>query len=122
MAERYGGTSPRRTYIGMVLITVVATALLTWLLWAAWIQATPDVSGRLTSYEVVSSHRVEVGIEVNRSGTAAAECTVTAQAEDHTIVGEDVVAIPAGKPGEVAVTASMRTDREATSVSVSNCH
>ncbi len=122
MAERYGVPSPRRIRVGVALVAVVVSALLAWLLWTAWVHATPAVSGRLASYDVVSAHRVEVSIAVSRSGTAAVECTVTAQAEDHTVVGEDVVEISAGASDEVTVAASIRTDREATSASVRNCH
>ncbi len=122
MAQRYGAASPRNQRLVAALSVLLALALLVWLVWAAWSHATPDVSGELQGYQVVSAHEVTVTLQVRRAGREAVVCTVQAQAVDHTVVGEDAVTVPAGAAGDVTFEATLRTDREATTATVSGCH
>lgn len=121
MAERYGASSVprRRTAIGAVV--VLAAVSLAWLVWAAWVHATPAVSAELHSYDVVSPHEVAVVIDVRRQSPDEVQCLVRALAEDHSTVGEQVVHVPAGQVGDVRFEATVRTDREATTALVSDC-
>lgn len=119
--ERYGVESPTSRRIRQVAVAVVALALLGWVGWAAWSHSQIDVDGRLTSFDVVSEHEVEVVAVVTRRAGQAVACDVVAQAEDHTSVGEGRLTVPAGDTTEVTATATIRTDREATSATVSNC-
>ncbi|MBA3234236.1 MAG: DUF4307 domain-containing protein [Propionibacteriales bacterium] len=121
MAERYGVVPTRRQRLPLVLGVLVSLVLLAWLLWAAWSHSTPAVAGGLTSYDVVSSHQVRVVVDVSRQDGDPVTCTVSAQAEDHVVVGEDDVTFPAGPARTVQTTMTLRTEREATSVAVTDC-
>lgn len=121
LEERYGVESPTRRRVRQVAAAAVALAFLGWLGWAAWEHSRSDVGGRLSSFEVVSAHEVEVHVEVTRHDGQAVVCDVAAQAADHTTVGERQVRAPAGDADQLTVTSTIRTDREATSVTVSNC-
>ncbi len=121
MDERYGVRTPNQRRLTLVAVAAVALALLTWVAWAAWSHGRPDVKGRLNSYDVVSPHEVTVVIDVHRRSGDPVTCTVQAQAEDHVVVGEDEVEIPAGDSGDVQTTATVRTDREATTATVTQC-
>ncbi len=121
MDERYGVRTPNQRRVTLVAVAAVVLVLLGWLGWAAWVQSRPDVGGRLRSYDVVSSHQVRVVVELTRRDGHAVVCDVTAQAEDHSTVGETQVRAPAGSESVVSVTTVIRTDREATSANLSNC-
>ncbi len=119
--ERYGVESPTRRRAKQVVAAAVALALLGWLGWAAWSHGHTDVTGRLKTFEVVSIHEVEVSVVLTRHQGQAVVCDVVAQAEDHATVGEGQLNAPAGSSSQLTVTATIRTDREATSATVSNC-
>jgi hypothetical protein len=70
---------------------------------------------------VIDEHEVRVAVELTRHDGQAIVCDVVAQADDHTTVGEGTVTAPAGPSSHLTATASVRTDREATSATVSNC-
>jgi hypothetical protein len=79
------------------------------------------VRGSLQSYDVVSAHEVDVTIAVERESGDAVECLVRALALDHAIVAEQTVTIPAGNSGSTRFVATIPTEREATSVTVTGC-
>lgn len=121
MADRYGGPSPLRRVTGGVLLVLVVAAFLGWLLWAALHSASSAAGARVQSYDVVSTHEVRAVLDVHRSQDAALVCTVTAQAVDHAVVGEREVRVPPGDEGDLSLTVSITTDREATTAVVSGC-
>ena len=121
LEERYGVESPTRRRTKQVVVAAVALALLGWLGWAAWEHSQSDVTGELKTFEVIDEHEVRVAVELTRHDGQAIVCDVVAQADDHTTVGEGTVTAPAGPSSHLTVTASVRTDREATSATVSNC-
>ncbi len=121
LAERYGTTSRIRRVTWIVAITALAVGFLAWLVWAALAQGSPGFGAALRSYDVVSNHRVRVLVTVHRAAGTSLVCTVTAQAVDHAIVGEEQVAIQAGPEGDFTVPMSLRTDRRATTATVSSC-
>ncbi len=121
MTERYGAPSASARRVRVAALLVFALVAMSWLGWAAWTHANPQVQAELTSYDVVSDHEVEVVIDVRRASGGAVECTVSAKATDFAVVGEDTVLIPAGDEGTVTQELTLRTDREATSVTVENC-
>jgi len=121
MEERYGVRSPRHRTLTVLAVGGVAAVALGWLLWVAWAHSTPDVSGELRSFFVVSEHRVDVLIDIQRADGDAVTCLVKAQAPDHSIVAEDEVEVPAGDAGNLVFEASIKTERKATSASVTNC-
>jgi cytochrome c-type biogenesis protein CcmH/NrfG len=122
MAERYGATSRSGRGLAVVAIAFVALVALCWVLWAAWHQATGTVSGSVSAYNVVAEHRVDVTVQIHRPAHHAAQCTVQAQASDHSVVGQTVVSLPAAGSSDVQVTRTIRTDGEATTAIVSECH
>jgi hypothetical protein len=121
MAKRYGTrASPRRW--PAVAGGVAVAALLAWLAWSAWVQGTRSISAQVVSFDVVSAHRIDVTVTVSLPAGRSAQCTIQAQAEDHTVVGEKIVSVAAGTSAESSIHAQLATDREATSASIANCH
>lgn len=99
---------------------VAATALLSWLVWVVLSGGT-RVDATVQSFEVRSPREVTLVVTVHRSDESPVRCTVVAQAEDHSVVGEDVVEVPAGAARDVAVRVTLRTDREAVAVGEPDC-
>jgi hypothetical protein len=121
LAARYGERSPRRRRLVIIVVGCLAVVSLAWLGWAAWVHSNPAVDGGLESFDVVSAHEVTVVITVRRDSGAAVECTVQARAADHLLVGDQRVTIPAGDSGNVRFVGSISTEREATTVTVTDC-
>ncbi len=121
MPERYGPPPriPRSALVAVVAL--VATAGLGWLLWAATASSTPDVTGGVTGYLVVSDARTDVTIEVRRRVSEAVTCEVYAQAEDTSVVGERSVALAADSPGTTTTTVSIATLRRAVTARLRSC-
>jgi hypothetical protein len=122
MAERYGTASPRRRWLGIVGLGVLVAGLLAWLIWAAWVHATTSITGEVVSFDVVSQHRMKVTVQIGRPGGTKVQCTVQAEAVDHSLVGQVVVSVPASAASGAEIDATIKTDREATSASVTDCH
>ncbi|MGH3446622.1 MAG: DUF4307 domain-containing protein [Nocardioidaceae bacterium] len=121
MAERYGQASSASKLFGLVAVVLVVCVALAWLGWAAWNHSSPEVTGRVHSYDVVSPHEIDVTLDVYRPDGDAVTCTLRAQAPDHSIVGERTVRLPAGASGEKTIKATLKTDREATTATVVDC-
>ena len=116
LADRYGTPSPvrRRVLVGVLAVVVVAFA--GWLAWAAWFHATPAVESELVTWAVPDDHEATATVEVALEEGVTASCVVRAVAEDHTTVGE-VAFEPVDGSNDVTV----RTEREATSVTLVGC-
>jgi hypothetical protein len=121
LEERYGVESPTRRRTKQVAVAAVVLALLGWLGWAAWEHSQADVTGRLQTFDVIDEHEVRIGVVLTRNDGQAVACDVIAQADDHTTVGEGTVTAPPGPSNQLTATATVRTDREATTATVSNC-
>ncbi len=121
MAERYGTSSTGSRRARQVVVAVLILVSLSWLGWAAWTHASKQVDGEVTSFDIVSAHEVTVVFDVRRDSGDAVECTLQAKAADFSVVGEEVVVVPAGKEGTISQEQSLRTEREATSVAVTSC-
>ncbi len=121
MEERYGVRPPRHRTLTLGAVAGAAAVALGWLLWVAWIHATPDVRGELRSFSVVSEHQVDLVIDIQRTQGASVLCMVKAQASDHVIVAEDEIEVPLGEAGNLVFEATIETEREATSVTVTDC-
>jgi hypothetical protein len=74
------------------------------------------VTSELVGYTVVDLHSATASVEVDLDDGVEARCLVRASAEDHTTVGE-LSFVP--EPGRNEV--EIRTEREATSVSLVGC-
>lgn len=121
LASRYGTRrQSMRPWVKYTLIGVGLAALVGWSAWAGFSQGQKPVSWELRSYTVTSPKTVDIAIDLYREGGRAAECSVYAQAHDHTIVGERVVEVPEGAE-QLLVTTSVNTQREAVNGVVRNC-
>ena len=121
IAARY----PKRNAID-VLVTVVASvavlAAIGIIIFAGVQRSDPPVVAMVRQFEVTSPQEISVAIVVQRSDPAqAATCSMFAQAVSYERVGELEVAIPPGTEELTRVELTMRTLKEATSVSVERC-
>ena len=112
---RYGRTGGRQRWLWLVVVPVVV-AFLAWVVWAAWLHATPEVDSELTRWQVVDDHTVTASVHVRLDEGADARCLVRALAEDHTPVGD-----LSWEPTDGANEVSIRTEREATAVELVGC-
>lgn len=118
---RYGRSSRHRAArVFRIILAILAIGAA--IGWAAWAGYRPQpVNGLLYGYRVVDDHRVDVTLIVRRRHSAAAVCTVYAQADDHTTVGERTVTVPAGGPEQRRVKSSITTERRAVNGVLRRC-
>jgi len=117
LTERYAAPPAWRRRVTIGAVVVVALVALAWLAWAAFEQATPEVESELVTFHVVDAHSVTARVDVSiASGATHPSCTVQALAADHTVVGEQTF-VPRSGSNNVVV----RTEREATAVTVPGC-
>lgn len=116
--ERYGRRTPRRWIWPVFAAVGIAVAIA----WAAWVAFQPrPVNGILWGYEVLDDHRVKVTLDLHRPDPLAVECTVFAQAEDHSVVGERTIAVPPGTTEKTRVNAVITTERRAVNGVLRGC-
>ncbi len=117
LSERYAAPPAWRRPVTIVAVVVVAVLALAWLAWAAFVQGTPKVASTLVGWDVVDSHRATARVDVELHGSVGhPSCTLEAYATDHSIVGELRFTPVAGRNDLV-----VRTDREATAVTLPGC-
>ena len=121
IAARY----PRRSPID-VLVTVIAlvavVAGIGIVILAGIQRADPPVVAMVRQFDVTSPQEIAVAIVVQRSDPSQpATCSLFAQAVSFERVGELEVDIPAGTEALTRVELTMKTLKEATSVSVESC-
>jgi hypothetical protein len=122
LAERYGrAPAPERRRLLVVLGALLAVAGIGWVVWSGWSHSYQEVDGELRGYSVVSDTETEVSVLVDRRTGTAVECEVYAQADDHSRVGELVLEVPAGDPGQLVVTESITTQRRAVNGVLGTC-
>jgi len=115
---RYGRRTPRRWIWPAVAVIGIAGAVA----WAAWVAFQPrPVNGVLWGYEVLSDHRVQVTLDLHRPDPLTVECTVFAQAQDHSVVGERTVTVPASTSKNTRVEATITTERRAVNGVLRGC-
>jgi len=104
---RYGKRRPRWVLtVGAVLAIAAGVAL------AAWVAFQPrPVHGVLWGYDVLDDHHVQVTLDLYRPEPLAVECTVVAQAYDHSVVGERTITVPPGTKKNTRVTTVITTER-----------
>jgi hypothetical protein len=115
---RYGRRTPRRWIWPAVAAIGIAAAVA----WAAWVAFQPrPVNGVLWGYEVLDDHHVQVTLELHRPDPLTVECTVFAQAEDHSVVGERTITVPATKRENLRVKTVITTERRAVNGVLRGC-
>ena len=118
LSSRYGARRRPR----WLWPAVAAVGIAIGIAFAAWVGFQKDpVSGRLWGYDVVDDGLVRVKLDVVRPDPIAVRCTVYAQAEDHTIVGEKTVDVPASQDEKQRVTIEIETERRAVNGVLRTC-
>ncbi len=121
MTDRYGRPSAARRRVIIAVSGLVGVVALAWVIWAAYVQGTPQVQSSLQTFHVVDDHtaRATVVVKTRREGVRAS-CVLQAQAADHSVVGEVTFAVEGtGKSTTHRVT--MRTERPAAAVDLVGC-
>lgn len=117
--DRYGRRRGTRRWTWPVIAAVGIAAMVAW---AAWVAFQPrPVNGVLWGYEVVDDHRVRVTLDIHRPEPRAVECTVFAQAQDHSLVGERTIAIPPSSRENTRVKTVITTERRAVNGVLRGC-
>ena len=121
LARRY--PAPRVSRRSKVVLVGLSTLVaLTWLLWAAFLNATPAVSGQVESFAIVSDTKITLTMTVQRRDPSRpATCRLLAQSTDFQPVAEQNVPVPASAYAVVNVPYALTTLRRATTVSVKTC-
>jgi hypothetical protein len=115
---RYGRRTPRRWIWPAVAVLGITAAVA----WAAWVAFQPrPVHGVLWGYEVLGEHRVRVTLELFRPDPLAVQCTVFAQAQDHSVVGERTITVPPAATDKTRVTTTITTERRAVNGVLRGC-
>jgi hypothetical protein len=121
LAERYRGPSRASRVVALVVIVALVASGIGVLGWSVFSYGTPEVTSKLTRYEVLDEHTAVADFTVTRtSAFTEARCTLTAVAADHGVVGEVVVPVVDG-PEEQALRVEVRTERRATTVDLLGC-
>lgn len=103
-------------------IGLLAALGIAWLAWVMTYYAQPMVQSGLIAFEVTGKHAAQGTVTVRRRDRdVEASCLLRAYARDHTIVGELNFQVTPASPTEVTVTKTLRTEREATSVTIVGC-
>lgn len=118
LSARYG--TKRRPRWFWPTITAIGVGI--GVAFAAWIalQGTP-VTAAVHGYDVVDAHHVTVALNISRPDPIAVECTVYAQAEDHSIVGEKTVTVPSSTARDIRVMIDIKTERRAVNGVLRTC-
>jgi hypothetical protein len=115
---RYGRRTPRRWIWPAIAVIGIAAAVT----WAAWVAFQPrPVHGVLWGYRVLDDHRVQVTLDLHRAEPFAVECTVFAQALDHSVVGERTIVVPSGTTEDLRVKTVITTERRAVNGVLRGC-
>jgi hypothetical protein len=117
LSERYAAPPAWRRPVTIAAVAVLAVVALAWLAWAAIDQARPKVESDLIAFDVVDAHSATARIDVTVYAAGShPTCTVQALASDHSIVGELTF-----EPVSGTNTVTVRTEREATTVTAPGC-
>ncbi|MFT4189392.1 MAG: DUF4307 domain-containing protein [Aeromicrobium sp.] len=118
LSDRYGTRStPRWTWW-----VVAGAGIALGTAWAAWIALQPQpLKTDVYGFEVVSDERIDLTLEIIADEPAEVVCDVYAQAEDHSIVGEKTVTIPASEQEIVHHDLSLTTTQRAVTGVIRSC-
>lgn len=118
LAARYGTRGRRRWLWPVVAVLGIGAGVA----FAAWVAFQPrPVHGVLCGYEVLDEHHVHVTLDLYRPEPLAVECTVFAQAADHSVVGERTFAVPPSAKKNTRVETVIKTERRAVNGVLRGC-
>ena len=121
LATRYGTPSRARRPVVVGLVVLVAVSGLAWLLWVISFHGRPQVTSEMVGFEVKGQHAVQARFTVvRRDADVTAACLLRAYADDHSVVGEVTVPVTGVRTNR-DVSASVRTERLATTVDLVGC-
>lgn len=118
---RYGARRPWTRPAAVALIVVLAVVGAAWLTWAGLHHSSPAVSARVETFEVTSPSEVSVTVFIERDADTAVACLLIAHAQDHAVVGEREVVVPAGSQTTFTRTYTVTTERAATAGALDGC-
>ena len=120
-AGRYG-TDPadterrvRRVYYGALAVVLLIVAAL-----GAHYLFKPSFNGEVVSFTVVSSHEVQIRLEVDKPGDAAGSCTLRSRDVNGNEVGRITVPLPK-QPTSYDTTVTLRTSGLGTTGELVSC-
>ena len=118
LVARYGTRTRRRWLLPAIVVVGISLGIG----WALWVSTTDKpFSARLYGYEVTGEHQTIVKLDIHRPKPAALECTVNAQAEDHSIVGERTITIASSDQQTIRTETSIVTERRAVTGILKGC-
>lgn len=99
-----------------------AIAICLGIAWTAWVAFDdPEISADVYAYDVVSDSRTVVTLEVRRPEPIAVVCTVQAQSEDHSVVGERTIELAASEESTERLEIDIQTQRRAVTAILREC-
>jgi hypothetical protein len=121
LEQRYRGPSRVHRVVALLVVVAMVVSGVGFLGWSVFFHSTPEVTSRLTAYDVVNDHEVTADIAVSReSQFTEATCGLRAIAADHTVVGEIGLPVVDG-PEQQSLRVPIRTERRAASVELLGC-
>jgi hypothetical protein len=118
LGARYGTSNRPRWFWPLIAAIGITIGIAL----AAWVgfQDKP-VTARVWGYDIVNDHKVTIKLDVVRPDPIDVECTVYAQAGDHSVVGEKTVDLPASEQEEIRVSIDVETERKAVTGVLRTC-
>lgn len=118
LGARYGTSSKPRWFWPLIAAIGISIGIAG----AAWVgfQDKP-ITARVWGYDVVDDHKVTVKLDVVRPKPLDVECTVYAQAADHSVVGEKTVDLAATDEEEIRISVDIETERRAVTGVLRTC-
>ncbi len=118
LGARYG----TRNRPGWFWPLIAAIGITIGIVFAAWVgfQDKP-VTARVWGYDVVDDHLITVSLDVVRPDPLDVQCTVYAQAADHSVVGEKTVQLHASQQEQTRISIDIETERRAVTGVLRTC-
>jgi hypothetical protein len=121
LQDRYGAPSRRRRLTIIVCSTILGVVFLGWLTWIVLFHSSPPIDVQVSSYDVISTHQVNVKLQSRFSHPDTdGNCVIQATSSDHNPVGDITLSadqIRAAGGNWIPI----RTERRATSVETIRC-
>lgn len=118
LAKRYG-TRRRRPWLLPAVAAIAFAVAIAWVFWVA--TAEKPFQTQVHGYTVTGEHETVVELTVHRPKPRTIECTVYAQAFDHSIVGERTITIEPSTTSTIRVKTAIVTERRAVTGTLKGC-